>query len=848
MVDMSRDRVRSRRRANRRPAGGLGAGAASADNSSVPSVRSKRRDRFIPRLALSCAVALILLLSLSGCTSLSVAIASNLYDGYRVVQRSRAQPTSPSVPVSETALSETPGAQPTTAFTPSTTVTAVPPSPTLNSPSPAPPTPSPTSSPTLEASPTPSPVLSPTPTPTATSSPIPIPTSIRPTPEVFGGVSPSPPEADYVNRVYRNQGRFIFEYRDDEELLRYLYEPETGTLHDLRVSLNQGQAFWPSYFGGPVPVFRGEERFFWRGDLQAAYRRVRLDGNELRITWIVADDLDRVSYTYRFAISGKTLRIQVSSPSRSISRFELDRSEGTTHPRVVTIPYLTTHNILLSDDVFVSMFFDWTTSNASAFRGPLNWVASSTSAYYAQHARYLPRTDGSRLALQETVYLTVSKDLPEVFPNIPNPPSPYRDLLSRFVVLDLKNGTRYFASDARFLRSYSEVGLKKLFVVRHNWQRKGYDNAYPSVLPANPAFGGEPGLRRLSQTMADLGYLFGLHENYVDFYPNSSDWNEAQVALDTKGRWVRAWYNPATGIQSYLLSPVHAPAYADQYSREIHSRYGTSAAFLDVHTSVAPWFKVDYDAAEPGAARFAKTFQTYRQVLNRSRALHQGPILGEGGNHFLWAGYVDAVEAEFAASPGEKMPLVVDFALEKIHPLMVGSGAGYIERFFWQDRRPQETGFSDAQLNKYLATTIAYGHVGFIPDPFTHDIPFPQVKRIYRLMAPLQRLYVLSQPTSIRYFSQGEWLDVSQAVIQGDTEQVWIRYENGLEVYVNRHPKERLVIRPDVSPAWVEYSALVNGRRVDYVGDKGLKSYVLPPNGWLAFMPDVAPDTGAGSE
>ena len=52
-------------------------------------------------------------------------------------------------------------------------------------------------------------------------------------------------------------------------------------------------------------------------------------------------------------------------------------------------------------------------------------------------ATYEPKTDGTRNPLFETGYVAVSPEMGEVLPNIPHPPSPYRDLLGPRIMLDI---------------------------------------------------------------------------------------------------------------------------------------------------------------------------------------------------------------------------------------------------------------------------------------------------------------------------------------------------------------------------------------------------------------------------
>ncbi|MEM4235047.1 MAG: hypothetical protein QXU75_07860, partial [Candidatus Methanomethylicaceae archaeon] len=63
--------------------------------------------------------------------------------------------------------------------------------------------------------------------------------------------------------------------------------------------------------------------------------------------------------------------------------------------------------------------------------------------------------------------------------------------------------------------------------------------------------------------------------------------------------------------------------------------------------------------------------------------------------------------------------------------------------------------------------------------------------------------------------------------------QIFIEYDNGLQVWVNLHPSEPWPVELPSPPAWVAYSALVNGQRQDGVSETGIRTYLLPPNGWV---------------
>ncbi len=682
-------------------------------------------------------------------------------------------------------------------------------------------------------------------TPTLEPTTVPTEVPIPPVPTLVGTAAPSLPSTAFQNKVYQKGSAYIFEYTDPTTTIRYTYLPATGSLHDLSVRINNGALFYPSYYGGPYFVEGSSEIPIWQASptFQISSSQPVLDANSLKITWKATSGKHTIIYNYQFSISGKSLRMDISSDTSDISKFSFDRSERTTAARIISLPYLTTINLLLfNDQYFMSTYFDWTQSAATDFV-KLKDSYSDQSAYFGQVAEYAPNTDHVRTPIHETAFITVSDSLREVLPTIPNPPSPYREELAGRVVLDLWGDP--FLKDADLLNQLRHLGMiNNLLVIKHEWQKCGYDNCYPSVMPANPDMGGNSDLIQLSDTARQAGYLFALHENYVDIYPNSDLWNPNLIALDSNGNQIPAWYNPTTQMQSYRLPPASALDIAVQFSPQIHHFYGTTAVYLDASTGGAPWDFEDYNAKRDGSAQEITTFQAYSQLLAYERRVHNGPVLGEGDNHFMYAGLVDGVEAQFADLDYAPIQPVVDFDLYKIHPLAVNHGMGYYERFFGTAGNAYQQKFDFSDFNPegfytYMSTEIAFCHAGFVSSPDRLGVLqwYAQVNREVTLVLPIQKHCALAQPTQILYNVDGNLVGVEQALIKNQAWQVFVSWDSGLQVYVNRDASRTWNVTPASSQSWVDYRALVNGAPSDYVGNQALPSYVLPPNGWLAFLP-----------
>jgi hypothetical protein len=508
--------------------------------------------------------------------------------------------------------------------------------------------------------------------------------------------------------------------------------------------------------------------------------RVTRDGETLNLLWEY--DLQgrkfRIAWSYR--IAGKALVVSArcdetsesrTSGSPAVSRFSLGRLGPVPLRRMIEAPYLLGQlNYLPASGVFVCGYLDWTASHASQ-------CPQGT-------ATYDPKTDGTRNSLVESGYLAVSPNIGEVLPNIPHPPSPYLAVLGPRIMLDLWNhhkGT--YQGDAENLRALKDNGVDHLAIISHVWQRYGYDVKLPDHLPANPEFGGDQGMIAFGRAANACGYLWSLHENYIDLYPDAPSYDPAARVLAADGSPSKAWYNEGTKVQSFGLKCNRALGYAKKTSPEAHRRYGTTAAYLDVHTCVPPWHQLDHQADQPMAAMALAKVKYDTELFQFMRDTHEGPLFGEGCNQFYWAGRCDGVEAQ--VSGGEDHSPFVDFDLLKLHPQMVNHGMGYYERWYrngYNLHWGRDSG-SMEQIDKYRAQELAYGHAGFIGAAETDNIQW--VAREHHLMHPVQRLYGAAKAVEIAYEVDGRMVTASAALAIGDTSRQRIRYDSGLTLWVN---------------------------------------------------------------
>ncbi|MGA2499176.1 MAG: hypothetical protein ABSH20_15665, partial [Tepidisphaeraceae bacterium] len=491
-------------------------------------------------------------------------------------------------------------------------------------------------------------------------------------------------------------------------------------------------------------------------------------------------------------------------------RFSLGELGPVALRRRIAVPYFPGSVLYLpGDNLFVARCLDWTVSHASMCP--------------EGQATYEPKTDGTRNALVETGYIAVSPDVGEMLPNIPHPPSPYPALLGPRIMLDIwdhHKGT--YRGDADNLRALKDNGVDHVAIISHIWQRYGYDVKLPDHLPADPSYGGDAGMIEFGRAANECGYIWSLHENYIDLYPDAPSYDATARVLLADGSPSKAWYNPGTRVQSFGLKCNRALDFARLNSPEIHRRFGTTAGYLDVHTCVPPWHQLDHEANQPMAAMALAKVQNDTRLFQYMRDTHAGPLFGEGANHFYWAGRCDGVEAQ--VSGGEDHVPLLDFDLLKIHPQMVNHGMGYYERWFrrgYEHVWGYDTG-SMEQIDKYRAQELAYGHAGFVGNGQVDNLQW--VVREHHLMHPVQQLYGTSRPTSIRYEANGRLVSASAALAAGNTLRQRIQYQSGLNLWVN-WGTEPWQVEGRVLPQWgflavgpgTEVSTAMRGGRIaDY--------------------------------
>ncbi|KPL09007.1 MAG: hypothetical protein AMS26_23420, partial [Bacteroides sp. SM23_62] len=113
--------------------------------------------------------------------------------------------------------------------------------------------------------------------------------------------------------------------------------------------------------------------------------------------------------------------------------------------------------------------------------------------------------------------------------------SPYFKAWSEPVLNGYTRVNTTFRQVEEMARDLSRMGMDKCLILLAGWNRMGYDREHVDMWPPAEAAGGAAELYRTCQTVKAKGYLFALHDNYDDFYPDAPSYDEKYILRDRDG-------------------------------------------------------------------------------------------------------------------------------------------------------------------------------------------------------------------------------------------------------------------------------------------------------------------------
>ncbi|MCX6374633.1 MAG: hypothetical protein NTU88_01090, partial [Armatimonadetes bacterium] len=502
-------------------------------------------------------------------------------------------------------------------------------------------------------------------------------------------------------KTYKNTTREIspgcyeFVYAAKDCQVRYVYKPSRGDLGEITAYVNGRRVCVPMRGGG---LQIGND----------AVSAGKLVASGLEDDAVVASfDLGGFTAEYRLRIWQKSLVMDFICRGGKATGLALGEVREVKNPKLVLIPYLTfgasNPRVLCfgptDSPSFASVWVDWYRSNGSELWSG-EWLQEK-SARINGGVRYIPKTDGKRNDLYERVFLTISPTFEETLPTIANPPTPHSAVAGERLWQESWGPENYEKEHQRskMLRSY---GIEKLIQCNHEITWRDGGESFTRRTKAAPKRGGDDALIEYVAAQESLGWLSGLYTNYTDFAPVNEHWSEDFVQRTPEGEMRPAW------PRCYALKPSRAVELDARLAPIIKRKFGSTSAYTDVQTAVAPWSYCDYDARVPGAGTLAATFYAYGELLLNDQKVY-GPIFSEGTFQWLYAGLASGnYGLAYTGVDLSQEPLNVAFDLMKIHTLECDIGVPWTGGFF-KDPSWKSLDNIDRSIDHFIAATMAYG-------------------------------------------------------------------------------------------------------------------------------------------
>ena len=643
------------------------------------------------------------------------------------------------------------------------------------------------------------------------------PDGVVPTPDVAGAVTVEQVGGSVAQPPAT---RFTFTGADGSSLT-YDYTPRTGSFDDIAVTVDGDAPFLPFAGGGVVFARTG-------GRLSPPYAGAgkellgqTLDDGRLRTRWRLRSGGETFDYALDLRLLDRSLVVDVRVDGQEGLEVQKGYPNVDSPKKAIEVPMLAWEKgsrhyepdegmgregwharspaVLLAGNYFLSAWFDWYVSDASMI---YNLATSrNEEAGFDGGAVYLPVIDQGRNPIREKLIFTISREFPEVLPNIPNPPSPHGQLMRDRVY---SHGISPEVSVTR----HRNMGIRAVAAVASEAYHAASDRGgYRPHLDAGPmdswiddpgqGHGGLPTLIARNRELRSLGWLIGMYTDYCMSSPIFAHFAGIASIHDEEGYHRGAPANwPGTMVPVAGETLLHMR----RQSKKIRAQLGLQLIYDDQRTTYPIWWFNDFTTGVPDAGKFRQVFEQTAQVYMGRRKIYNGPMLSEGGVHWMYSGLIDGNIARtqgiriYEAEEDEERPRrtpydLVDFQLRKIHLLTVDfCGNDYFEQWMQPTR------------DKFISETLAYGKLGMwnAYTPSNHETPASSARTYYTFHLA-QRRYRTVPVAQIRYHDGGQLVTASE-ILKKNLEhlgRIYVRYENGFESWVNLNPEASWAIEID---------------------------------------------------
>ena len=338
-------------------------------------------------------------------------------------------------------------------------------------------------------------------------------------------------------------------------------------------------------------------------------------------------------------------------------------------------------------------------------------------------------------------------------------------------------GGRY-AEIAETMKQMTAYGLTDSLLTVHVWQRWGYDYRLPDIYPPLPSLGTVEDMQQIAKVCAEQDIPWGLHDNYIDFYPDATDYSYNHICFTEQGEPIKAWLNEGRDAQSYRWRPDRIMPFVKRNLKLIKPNLKPTHYFIDVFTAL-PCFDFydrygNFHSMLETRKCWGEAFAWIRDYLGDN-----APATSEAGHDQL-IGYLDGSDCQhMTLSPEKGWPHIriscrnwerVPWFDAVLHDKFSLHGVGYPSRYKLKqaqsDRRILES-------DDYISAEILEGHALMIDrGGFGRG-----AVRKYWLAQDFIRSIALDQIEDVQF-------------VGGDIQRQLIRWKSGAKVYVNRSDKD----------------------------------------------------------
>jgi len=338
-------------------------------------------------------------------------------------------------------------------------------------------------------------------------------------------------------------------------------------------------------------------------------------------------------------------------------------------------------------------------------------------------------------------------------------------------------GGRY-AEIAETMKRMIAYGLTDSLLTVHVWQRWGYDYRLPDIYPPQPQLGTIEDMQQIAKVCAEHNIPWGLHDNYIDFYPDAADYSYDHICFTEQGTPIKAWINKGRNAQSYRWRPDHIMPFVKRNLKLIKPNFKPTHYFIDVFTSL-PCF--DFYDRQGNFHSMLETRECWGEAFAWIRNYLGGnsPTTSEAGHDQL-IGYLDGSDCQhMTLSPEKGWPHIrisckdwerVPWFDAVLHDKFSLHGVGYPSRYKLK-QAPSDQRITES--DDYISAEILEGHALMIDrGAFGRG-----AVRKYWLAQDFIRSIALDNIENVEF-------------VEGDIHRQLIKWKSGAHVYVNRGDKD----------------------------------------------------------